>query len=150
MKRSKQICVLLLRKLQQPNDLIQKIEKRLNYTHTTAMQTNNNFCNSKKQPNISGVCEVSFVPSPRLPFFLLLWFGVFSRTNDSVSKYNSMTFQGLYPRQKLKGAWHGESDCGRKMFGKNLLVLRLHSLCAAERVRELQVTTRKEDFCQSL
>ena len=33
-----------------------------------------------------------------------------------------MTFQGLYPPQKLKGAWRGESECGRKMFGKNLSV----------------------------
>ena len=87
------------------------------------MQTKNSFGNSKKHQNISGgVCEVSFVPSPRLLFFFLLWFGVFSQTNDSVSKYNSMTFQGLYPPQKLKGAWHGKSECGRKMLGKNLSV----------------------------
>ena len=87
------------------------------------IQTNNNFGNCKKHPNISGgVCKVSFYPSPRLLFFLLLWFGVVSQTNDSVSKYNSMTFQGLYPPQKLKGAWQGESECGRKMFGKNLSV----------------------------
>ena len=87
------------------------------------MQTNNSFGNCKKHPNIcGGVCKVSFYPSPRLLFFLLLWFGVVSQTNDSVSKYNSMTFQGLYPPQKLKGAWHGESECGRKMFGKNLSV----------------------------
>ena len=84
------------------------------------MQPNNSFGNSKKHPNISGVYEVSFFPSPRLLFFSLLWFGVFSLTNDSVSKYNSMTFQALYPPQKLKGTWHGESECGRKMFGKNL------------------------------
>ena len=87
------------------------------------MQTNNSFGNCKKHPNIcDGVCKVSFYPSPRFLFFLLLWFGVVSQTNDSVSKYNSMTFQGLYPPQKLKGAWHGESECGRKMFGKNLSV----------------------------
>ena len=99
-------------------------KKTLNYTRTTSttMQINNSFGNSKKHPDISGVCEVSFVPSPRLLFFFLLWLGVFPQTNDSVSKYNSMTFQGLYPPQKLKGAWHGESECGRKMFGKNLSV----------------------------
>ena len=98
-------------------------KKTLNYTRTTIIQTNNSFGNCKKHPNIfGGVCKVSFYPSPRLLFFLLLWFGVVSQTNDSVSKYNSMTFQGLYPPQKLKGAWHGESECGRKMFGKSLSV----------------------------
>ena len=41
------------------NDVIQKIEKTLNNTHTTAQnRTNNSFCNTKKHPKYQKPCHV--------------------------------------------------------------------------------------------